>query len=190
MKILIASTPATGHLNPLLAIGRILIAEGHEIAFLTGSASAHRIEGIGAKFHPLPAGADFDLRGLRRGGSRTERPFRRGSNGCASPWSGCSSIPFPLSTRACSRCCEEFPADIIIGDDMFFGVLPMLLGPRSKRPPDRSLRHIVFALAPGGRRAEFPRLAARDHAGSSATNTRRSQREHDSARRSAGGAIA
>ena len=40
MKILIASTPATGHLNPLLAIGRILIAEGHEIIFLTGSASA------------------------------------------------------------------------------------------------------------------------------------------------------
>ncbi len=28
MKILIASTPATGHLNPLLAIGHILIAEG------------------------------------------------------------------------------------------------------------------------------------------------------------------
>src|SRR5262249_7343293 len=26
-------------------------------------------------------------------------------------------------------------ADVIIGDDMFFGVLPMLLGPRSKRPP-------------------------------------------------------
>jgi hypothetical protein len=31
MKILIASTPATGHLNPLLAIGHILIAEGHQV---------------------------------------------------------------------------------------------------------------------------------------------------------------
>ena len=30
---------------------------------------------------------------------------------------------------------QDFPADIIIGDDMFFGVLPMLLGPRAKRPP-------------------------------------------------------
>jgi UDP:flavonoid glycosyltransferase YjiC (YdhE family) len=37
MKILIASTPATGHLNPLLAIGRILIAEVHEIVGLTGT---------------------------------------------------------------------------------------------------------------------------------------------------------
>jgi UDP:flavonoid glycosyltransferase YjiC (YdhE family) len=62
MKILIASTPATGHLNPLLAVGRILIAEGHEVAFLSGSALRSRIEDIGAKFHAFPEGADFDLR--------------------------------------------------------------------------------------------------------------------------------
>ena len=62
MKILIASTPATGHLNPLLAITRILSAEGHEIAFLTGSAFRSRIESSGVKFFSLPAGADFDLR--------------------------------------------------------------------------------------------------------------------------------
>ena len=61
MKILIASTPATGHLNPLLAIGRILIAEGHEVVGLSGNALRERIEGIGAEFRPLPAGADFDL---------------------------------------------------------------------------------------------------------------------------------
>jgi UDP:flavonoid glycosyltransferase YjiC (YdhE family) len=29
---------------------------------------------------------------------------------------------------------RDFPADVIIGDDMIFGVLPMLLGPRAKRP--------------------------------------------------------
>src|SRR5713226_9660445 len=57
MKILITSTPATGHLNPLLAIGRFLIAEGHEVVGLSGSAFRERIEGIGAEFRPLPAGA-------------------------------------------------------------------------------------------------------------------------------------
>src|SRR5262249_5746277 len=30
---------------------------------------------------------------------------------------------------------RDFPADIIVGDDMMFGVVPMLLGPRAKRPP-------------------------------------------------------
>jgi UDP:flavonoid glycosyltransferase YjiC (YdhE family) len=49
MKILIASTPATGHLNPLLAIGGILIAEGHEVVGLSGNALHERIEGVGAK---------------------------------------------------------------------------------------------------------------------------------------------
>jgi UDP:flavonoid glycosyltransferase YjiC (YdhE family) len=64
MNILIASTPATGHLNPLLAITRILIAEGHEITFLTGSSFRARIESSGAKFLSLPTGADFDLRDI------------------------------------------------------------------------------------------------------------------------------
>jgi hypothetical protein len=64
VKILIASTPATGHLNPLLTIGRILIAEGHEVVGLSGSALRERIEGIGAEFRPLPAGADFDMRDI------------------------------------------------------------------------------------------------------------------------------
>ncbi|MGX9431682.1 MULTISPECIES: hypothetical protein [Bradyrhizobium] len=38
MKVLIACTPATGHLNPLLAVVRGLIDEWHEVTFLTGSA--------------------------------------------------------------------------------------------------------------------------------------------------------
>ena len=62
MKILIASTPATGHINPLLAITRVLRAEGHEITFLTGSAFRDRIENSGAKFVSLQGSADFDLR--------------------------------------------------------------------------------------------------------------------------------
>jgi UDP:flavonoid glycosyltransferase YjiC (YdhE family) len=62
MKILIASTPATGHINPLLAITRVLRAEGHEITFLTGSAFRDRIENSGAKFVSLQGHADFDGR--------------------------------------------------------------------------------------------------------------------------------
>ncbi len=62
MKILFASTPATGHINPLLAITRILLAEGHEITFLTGSAFRDRIENSGAKFVSLQGRADFDGR--------------------------------------------------------------------------------------------------------------------------------
>ena len=134
MKILIASTPATGHLNPLLAIMRILLAEGHEITFLTGSVFRARIESSGAKFVSLPTGADFDLReilsvapelkdippGLEWFRVAIERIF---------------VDALPAQHQGLLQALQEGQAEVILGDDMFFGVLPMLLGPRSKRPP-------------------------------------------------------
>jgi UDP:flavonoid glycosyltransferase YjiC (YdhE family) len=37
MKVLVASTPAVGHINPLLAGGNVLMAEGHDLVVLSGS---------------------------------------------------------------------------------------------------------------------------------------------------------
>lgn len=134
MKILIASTPATGHLNPMLAITQILIADGHEIAFMTGTAFRSRVEASGVKFIPLPEGVDFD------------------PNDVFSRFPELKTIPPGLEwfRVACERLfvdsiadqhqgllqsLRHFPADIIVADDMLFGVLPMLLGPRAQRPP-------------------------------------------------------
>ena len=64
MKILIASTPLMGHLNPLLAIGYMLINEGHEVVGLSSNALRARIEDIGAEFRAFPAQADLDLRDI------------------------------------------------------------------------------------------------------------------------------
>jgi MGT family glycosyltransferase len=134
MKILFASTPATGHINPLLAITRILLAEGHEITFLTGSAFRDRIENSGAKFVSLQGRADFDGRdflavapelkdippGLEWFRVAIERIF---------------VDSLPAQHQGLLQALEECQADVIVGDDMFFGVLPMLLGSQSKRPP-------------------------------------------------------
>lgn len=43
MNILMASTPATGHLNPMLAIAHILIEDGHEVTLLTGTRLRERV---------------------------------------------------------------------------------------------------------------------------------------------------
>jgi MGT family glycosyltransferase len=134
MKILIVSTPATGHLNPLLAITRVLRAEGHEIALLTGSAFRARIEGSGAEFFPLPPAADFDPQDI----------FSRAPELKSIPpgpeWLrvACERIfveTIPAQYQGLRQALDRFAADAIVGDDMFFGVLPMLLGPRAKRPP-------------------------------------------------------
>ena len=38
VKIVIATSPAPGHVNPMLGIARILMDEGHEVVAFTGSA--------------------------------------------------------------------------------------------------------------------------------------------------------
>ncbi|SHG20991.1 glycosyltransferase [Bradyrhizobium erythrophlei] len=134
MKILIASTPATGHLNPLLAIGHTLIAEGHELALLSGSVLRGRIEAIGAKFHALPDGADYDLRDFDSVAPEL-KTMAPGLDWLRVALERVFVDTLPAQHEGLQQVLRAFPADIVIGDDMFFGVLPMLLGPRSKRPP-------------------------------------------------------
>jgi UDP:flavonoid glycosyltransferase YjiC (YdhE family) len=134
VKILIAATPMTGHLNPLLTIGRLLIAEGHEVVGLTGSALRERIEGIGAQFQPLPAGADFDLRDILSVVPEL-KDIAPGLEWLRVAIERLFVDTVPVQHKGLQQVLRDFPAEIVIGDDMFFGVLPMLLGPRSKRPP-------------------------------------------------------
>jgi MGT family glycosyltransferase len=134
MKILIASTPATGHLNPLLAIGRVLIAEGHELVFLSGSVLRGRIEAIGAKFHALPNGADFDLRSFDEVAPEL-KTMSPGLDWLRVALQRVFVDTLPAQHEGLQKVLQGFPADIVIADDMLFGVLPMLLGPRPKRPP-------------------------------------------------------
>jgi MGT family glycosyltransferase len=134
MKILIASTPATGHLNPLLAITRILLAEGHEITFLTGSAFRARIASSGAKFLSLPTGADFDLRDILAVAPELKE-IPPGLEWFRVAIERFFLDPLPAQHEGLRQALKECQADVIVGDDMFFGVLPMLLGARSERPP-------------------------------------------------------
>jgi MGT family glycosyltransferase len=134
MKILVASTPATGHLNPLLAISRVLIAEGHELAFLSGSTLRGRIEAIGATFHALPKGADFDLSSFDETAPEL-KTMKPGLDWVRIALQRRFIDPLPFQHEGLREVLRSFPADIIVADDMLFGVLPMLLGPRSKRPP-------------------------------------------------------
>ncbi len=133
MKILVASTPATGHLNPLLAISHLLMADGHEIAFMSGSALRDRIEGIGAKFHALPAGADFDGRDFDTVAPEL-KTMAPGLEWLRVAMQRIFVDPIPAQHQGLQQVLKKFPADVIVGDDMFFGVLPMLLGSYPTRP--------------------------------------------------------
>jgi MGT family glycosyltransferase len=134
MKVLIVSTPATGHLNPLLPIGRSLMEEGHQVVFLTGSALRQRIEGIGAKFLAFPPEADLDLRDLNAVAPEL-KDIAPGLEWLRVALERIFVDTIPAQHAGMRRALHDFPADIIVGDDMLFGVVPMLLGLRSERPP-------------------------------------------------------
>ena len=133
MRILIASTPLMGHLNPLLAIGRTLIGEGHEVLGLSAGIMRDAFERIGAEFRTFPAGADLDF---------------RDRDALFPEWKklppGPELLRFALEHffvdtmqpqgEGLRQVLREFPADVVIGDNFLFGVLPMLLGPRAHRP--------------------------------------------------------
>jgi hypothetical protein len=103
------------------------------VAF-TGSAFRDRINAIGVAFRPIPASADQDV----------VDPF--------SKYPELKTLPpglellrvikerlfvdhIPAQHEGLQHVLREIPADIVIGDDYFLGLLPMLLRPRAERPP-------------------------------------------------------
>jgi UDP:flavonoid glycosyltransferase YjiC (YdhE family) len=134
MKVLLVSSPAMGHLHPLLGVGRILISDSHEVMGLSSSFLRSRIKDMGARFRSFVPEADIDTRNVAalfpelkatpRGPELLRLILER------------AFVDFMLPQyESIKKAMREFPADIIIGDHLMVGVLPLLLGPRSERPP-------------------------------------------------------
>ena len=134
MKVLIASTSASGHLYPLLSVGRALLSEGHQVVVLSAAALRETIEDSGATFRAFPRIAEFDLRHIE---AECPEFFDLPRGPALNLWilkrAYVDAIPF--QHNAIQQVRRDFPADIILADNFLFGALPMLLGPRSERPP-------------------------------------------------------
>lgn len=134
MKVILSSVPLLGHLNAVLAIGRALVEEGHEVVGFTASAFRERVERIGAAFRPFPKVADIntsdmtaaypEFATLTPGFEMTLFYFQR-----------VFADPLAAQHEGLSALMKDFQADLIVTDNLFMGALPMLLGPRSARPP-------------------------------------------------------
>jgi UDP:flavonoid glycosyltransferase YjiC (YdhE family) len=132
MKFLLAATPLSGHVNPILSIGRILIAQGHSVVFTTGTTMREKVEQIGASFVPFPSGADLDLRDMD-----AAFPKRRKYSGVDLLRFSFGSVFFdPMLHQYAGfrEILKTFDAQVLITDNYCFGTLPMLIGPRDERP--------------------------------------------------------
>ncbi|QKV74040.1 glycosyltransferase [Amycolatopsis sp. Hca4] len=59
-RVIMAAIPFPGHVNPLRPIAAHLVAEGHDVTFVTGTNLRDAVLSTGAAFHPLQGQADYD----------------------------------------------------------------------------------------------------------------------------------
>jgi UDP:flavonoid glycosyltransferase YjiC (YdhE family) len=123
MRVLIAATPLTGHVNPLLAVGRLLASRGDNVVVTTDPAFAHRVEEAGLRFAPCD---DFGSAGylepnLPPGPERWTHEFERRF-----------IAPMPSQAARLRDLIAREQPDVIVAGSLFLGVLPLLLdaGPR------------------------------------------------------------
>jgi UDP:flavonoid glycosyltransferase YjiC (YdhE family) len=134
MKIILAALAQVGHLNPVLAAGRILQDAGHEVKVLTGKKMKSNVESAGLRFVALPAEADLDLSDIN-----ATFPERKnippGPEQLRFDFERVFVDPIAGQYKGLKAVLEDFPADVIMHDMMFGGSLPMLLAREPiKRP--------------------------------------------------------
>src|SRR3954468_7440816 len=59
-RLLIATMPITGHVQPAVPIARKLVMNGHDVRWYTGKRFQSRVEAVGARFVPMKAAYDFN----------------------------------------------------------------------------------------------------------------------------------
>lgn len=162
MKVLLAATPLTGHVNPMLAVGRLLAGRGDTVTFVTDPAFAQPVRDAGFRFVACPddGAAGFLEAELPPGPERWSREF------------AVRFIdPMPAQAALLRNLIDDDAPDVIVASSMFLGVLPLLQS-RRPRPPIVVLNISVLfldradgtpiglGLPPAGNQGERARYAA------------------------------
>ncbi|MFF0816424.1 glycosyltransferase [Rhodococcus sp. NPDC003318] len=123
-SILLCSAPLTGHVQPMLAIGRRLVEDGCDVAILTGRAFAERAQRAGLRFVALPPSCDYDDTRLdERFPGRSRRPaFLRSLFDAERMFAALAGDQY----RAIVDAIDEVGADTVIVENLFMGALPLV----------------------------------------------------------------
>lgn len=130
---LITSTPAHGHVMPLLQIARHLVARGVRVRFLTSERYSERVRAAGAEFLPLPREADVNL-----DDADAAFPERVGLKGPAAIRFDMLNLfvrPGAAQFAALREALAETATDAVLTEPLFFGAALLQRTPRAARPP-------------------------------------------------------
>jgi UDP:flavonoid glycosyltransferase YjiC (YdhE family) len=128
----LCTTPAQGHTNPLLALARRLVDDGHAVTFFTTEHYRERVLRSGAEF--VPFAPEYDAHDLMVANLEREASSKRGVRGVKDDLRRIFIGPLVGQFSDLQKILAAGPVDAIVVDTMFFGALPLALGPRASRP--------------------------------------------------------
>lgn len=137
--VLLGACPVYGHVTPIRAIGKELVARGYDVTFITGSAYKESIEAIGAKLIPLEGRADYtEANLLDLGPLRDTIPQGPEQVAYDVEQYFVNSIPgqHAAQQKALKQLSEEYPGRPIVmaHESLFLGAMPGLLGAPGLKP--------------------------------------------------------
>lgn len=141
MKVLLAVTPLAGHVNPILAVGRMLAERGDTVTVLTDPAFAGQVEKAGFGFVSCPdhGAASYLEHDLSPGPARWTHEFARRF-----------IDPMPAQAALLRDLSRDGAPDVVVASSMFLGVLPLLQS-HLPRPPIVVLNvSVLFLDRPDG----------------------------------------
>ncbi|MBT9184569.1 glycosyltransferase [Pectobacterium punjabense] len=130
--ILMAAMATPGHVYPLLTIARYLVEQGNDVTLFSGVLFREQAEAAGVGFIPFSDEIDFDYRKLEQ-----HFPLRAtlppGNAQMALALKNFFAAPIPLLDRQLRDALAKTHADLLIVENCFYGVLPLLFS--GSRPP-------------------------------------------------------
>jgi MGT family glycosyltransferase len=140
-RYLIASTPAQGHVTPVVAVATELVRLGHDVLFMGGRRFEREIKRSGASYMALPEACDWDDRD--QDAAFPGRARRPGPLKMLFDVRTAFCDPMPHQARGIAEASAAFAPDVVVVDCLFTGVAPLLMA----GPPDRP-RVAVLGVIP------------------------------------------
>jgi UDP:flavonoid glycosyltransferase YjiC (YdhE family) len=146
-RFLLCSTPAQGHIAPLLPIARRLVDDGHEVVLFTTEHYRDKVVSTGARFVPFAPACD--AHDLMVANPDREGASTRGIRGLKNDLRHIFIEPMSGQLAGIADILSGFAADVVIFDSMFLGALALGFRRQTPSPGLVSIGVTPLALTSG-----------------------------------------
>lgn len=136
-RILFATIPSSGHINPFLPVVRELVQRGHTVGWYTSEVFREKIERIGATLFPIKNA--FDLADRTKEEAFPHMQNLTGIQDLIASWTSIFFNPAPRQYQEMEEINKDFKADILVSDEVMFA--PGFLKEKTGLP------HVIIATS-------------------------------------------